>query len=1102
MNYFMKHKNKQWAAKVMLTVMLTILLMPILPFGMNSFADSPTVGATVYGSSQLAQIAIQNNKVKFEGGVAFDGGGYDTFGFYDVYILSKEGETVAQWVYEGESLQDRAMELADAILQEPNKKVISPWSGSEVLAYSAKTIAHGYLAMGELGASGKANQLMEVLKDRQASIGDGSFDRDPYSDIPALEALGRAGKLEKINTQQAIDYILKQQHKTSGAWPGTYADFQTTAQAVRSLLYLKGYGADQALVQAAIDKGNVWLKSQQQNDGSFKTEWDDPLIDTAEILYCLQLLDLDLNSWKTGEKGPVDYMIEKALNGDRTFGTGKNIMNNTYALEAYTIIKNSDSTQGYTVSQLATKAAGNNKVLYEKGTPVDGGWTSFNLYDLSILKKAKLDIGTWLYNGKSMKNEGIDLIDTLLAEPNKRVIDSWSGSEVLAYSAKTIAQGYLAMKELGESERANQLLQILKERQESTGDGSFDSNVFSDIPAFEALGRAGSIHQIDTARAADYILSQQERTTGAWTRTYADFQATAQAVRSLIYLKPYVQEKADLQSAIDKGIEWLKLHQEEDGGFKTEWDDPVVNTAEIIYILKALDQDLNAWKKSGKGPVDYMMSKALNEDGTFGITKNIMGNTWALDAYLMMGGLVGNLEDGNNGSTPGGNNPTQEEIKVTVQIIGKSKETLFGPSSVTLHKNDKWAQTAIGALDKTGLSYNASSNFVSSIAGQSNEGLNGWMYMVNGSVPGVQASDYQLRDGDQVTWWYSTNPNEVPGGGPGVTPQNPVDVKEARKADDKKLTDTLEKTGEAKLVLGKDSGGKAYLSLSTIADLSDKHKSLILVKDGIVLEFGQQSLMNERLEKLLTDKDVALEFGIKELTDAEQKDILKKAGIGTEAGLFEIGGKILSLTVQFVYLKENGEIASTEEITTFQEPVKVTVDLSDAKLKEEEFGKLTGVRYEEDKDGRITPIKLGGSYDGAAKKYRFHTDTFSLYGILKAEQLVKIHLQLENNKITVNDEPRELDVPAILVENRTMVPVRFIAETFGAQVEWVKDTKTVTILLADKELSLQVDEMLPGMDVPARMTNGRTLVPLRYVSENLGARVLWIPSEKTIEILQ
>ncbi|AOT69928.1 stalk domain-containing protein [Geosporobacter ferrireducens] len=1082
MKIFLKQKNKSWVSRLMLVVMMAILLAPILPFGIEGFEDGQAVAAAVYGPSQLKQTAMDNNRLKFESGVSFDGGGYDTFGFYDIYILSQAGETVTSWVYNGQSMKDNAVSLADTTLADPS----SP----------AKRVAQGYLAMKELGDTDRADQLLQVLKGKQKL--NGSFDDNAFSDIPAFEALGRA----KMNydaeaAKKIIAYILSQQQNTTGAWPADWPDFQTTAQAIRSLEYFKSYAADseKVKVQTAIEKGTKWMKEQQNADGSFGEVWEDPVVNTAEVICMLKLLNEELNGWKIGSAGPVDYMMNNARKENGVFGMG-NIMSNTYAAEAYRILEDSGHLPRYTASQLATLAAKNNKSLYEKGSLVDGSGNNFNLYDVYILQRAGIDTDAWKYNEKSMKNAAIELADTILADPSS--------------PAKKLAYGYLAMKEIGETEKANQLLDILKGRQSNAANGAFEDGlytVFSNMPAFEALGRSGNIQVIDIEAAVGYILGEQDGTTGAWPADWPDFQTTAEAVRSLVYLKHYVGDASvvqDLQQAMDKGIMWLKSNQENDGSFKTDWDDPLINTAEVIYISKLLNEDPNNWLKDGKGPVDYILDHAANEDGTFGTSKNIMSNTWALDACLMMGGVVGSLGDENNGGSPGDGNTNPDEISVTVKVIGKNKETLYGPGTVKLHKNDKYKHTPVNALHKTGLSYNYSGNMVNEIAGQKNEGLQGWMYMVNGSVPGNAAIETILGEGDEVTWWYSTNPNEVPGGAAGIItqPETSINVHEAKKADEKALADMLAKTGEAKLLLGEQSNGKAYLSLKTIADLAEKDKNLMVIKDGIQLEFGKQSLMTGQLEEHLSEKDAVLEIGIKELTEDEQKDLLKKAGIGSASGLFEIGGKVVALTVKIVYANDKGDITTTEEIKDFQEPVKVTFDLSKIKLTEESIGNLTGIRYEEDKNGDITPVRLGGSYHRDTKKYDFHTDRFSNYGILRAEQLIKIQIQVDHDKMTVNEKQSELDVPAVIINNRTMVPVRFVAENLGAKVEWLQETKTVKITLDSKELILQTGEQLSDADTPAVLVQGRVLVPLRYVSEYFDARVLWIPPSKTVEIVK
>lgn len=81
---------------------------------------------------------------------------------------------------------------------------------------------------------------------------------------------------------------------------------------------------------------------------------------------------------------------------------------------------------------------------------------------------------------------------------------------------------------------------------------------------------------------------------------------------------------------------------------------------------------------------------------------------------------------------------------------------------------------------------------------------------------------------------------------------------------------------------------------------------------------------------------------------------------------------------------------------------------------------------------------------------------------------------------------------------RTMVPIRFVSEQLGAQVEWLKDTRQVKITLNDITIILTIGSnvvLVNGqaveIDGPAELANGRTYVPLRFVSETLGATAEW-----------
>lgn len=92
--------------------------------------------------------------------------------------------------------------------------------------------------------------------------------------------------------------------------------------------------------------------------------------------------------------------------------------------------------------------------------------------------------------------------------------------------------------------------------------------------------------------------------------------------------------------------------------------------------------------------------------------------------------------------------------------------------------------------------------------------------------------------------------------------------------------------------------------------------------------------------------------------------------------------------------------------------------------------------------------------------------------------------------------------PQIIVEDgRTLVPIRIISEILGAKVDWADTTKTVTITEGDNIVSLQINNSVAKingvnkiLDVPAKIINSKTYVPLRFIVEALDAEVQYVPS--------
>lgn len=95
-------------------------------------------------------------------------------------------------------------------------------------------------------------------------------------------------------------------------------------------------------------------------------------------------------------------------------------------------------------------------------------------------------------------------------------------------------------------------------------------------------------------------------------------------------------------------------------------------------------------------------------------------------------------------------------------------------------------------------------------------------------------------------------------------------------------------------------------------------------------------------------------------------------------------------------------------------------------------------------------------------------------------------------------DSNHVSVQPIVQNDRTLVPVRFISESFGAQVDWEESTETVTVILNGRQIVLQlgsnimtVDGKEQTLDVPAQTISDRTLIPLRALVEGLGKSVLW-----------
>lgn len=112
----------------------------------------------------------------------------------------------------------------------------------------------------------------------------------------------------------------------------------------------------------------------------------------------------------------------------------------------------------------------------------------------------------------------------------------------------------------------------------------------------------------------------------------------------------------------------------------------------------------------------------------------------------------------------------------------------------------------------------------------------------------------------------------------------------------------------------------------------------------------------------------------------------------------------------------------------------------------------------------------------------------------------EINVLVYGNKLVMDTQP-------VIIEGRILVPLRAIFEALGAEVNWDNATQTVTatkdsttIIAKISSAQINVNNEIKTLDVPAQIINNRTLVPVRFISESLGAKVDWDEVSKTVVI--
>jgi len=136
-----------------------------------------------------------------------------------------------------------------------------------------------------------------------------------------------------------------------------------------------------------------------------------------------------------------------------------------------------------------------------------------------------------------------------------------------------------------------------------------------------------------------------------------------------------------------------------------------------------------------------------------------------------------------------------------------------------------------------------------------------------------------------------------------------------------------------------------------------------------------------------------------------------------------------------------------------------------------------------------------------------------IYKFIQGIPYTKIVLRIGDSTFTVDGFSHTLDSPPVIINSRTLLPIRAVIEAIGGIVQWNDSERKVTIILDNNTIELWIGKNTANVNginqfidptntkVAPMLINGRTMLPLRFIAENLGCDVQWDGKTQTIAII-
>ena len=290
-------------------------------------------------------------------------------------------------------------------------------------------------------------------------------------------------------------------------------------------------------------------------------------------------------------------------------------------------------------------------------------------------------------------------------------------------------------------------------------------------------------------------------------------------------------------------------------------------------------------------------------------------------------------------------------------------------------------------------------------------------------------------------------------------------------------------------------------SVDLTIDKTPQHFTTRNIGNGFVVKVTSEGTLNESIE-------FTKEYRLHDTTDAWKSAVPNTAGTYdvkiTRAADGDINPFACEIPEGLVLTKKRSSSsgAATQTYTAqFDTNGGSAVD----KVKTDKNGKIERPA-DPTKEGYIfvgwySDSKLTKPFDFSAEL----TANSTLYAKWKENN--EIILTIGSRKISVFGREIKNDVAPKIVNDRTMLPIRIVAESLGGTVTWNGELQRVTIqkgadviLITIGADTAYVNGTAVKLDAAAFVENGRTYLPLRFVSETLGAPVAWNEAEKTVTI--